>query len=60
MKQESSSRPAFRTGLMVLSLAAGAALILNFTAMASENSTPDPAKTAPYKETIEKLTISTS
>ena len=56
MKQESSSHATFRTGLVVLSLAAGAALILNFTAMASENSTPDPARTAPYKEIIEKLT----
>ena len=53
MKKLSS---ALRTGLMVSALAAGTALILNFTAMASENSTPDPAKIAPFKENIEKLT----
>lgn len=56
MKSDHSPRPALRTGLMVLGLAAGTALVLNFTAMASENSTPEPAKIAPYKANIEKLT----
>ena len=55
MKTDPSTRPACRTGLLVLALAAGTAIILTFTAMASENSTPNPAKIAPYKENIEKL-----
>ncbi len=56
MKPATSPRSALRTGLMVAACAAGAALLFNLTAMASENSTPDPAKIAPYKATIEKLT----
>ena len=56
MPTASIKRPTLRTCLLVASLAAGTALVLNLTAMASENSTPDPAKIAPYKEAIEKLT----
>ena len=56
MKSYPSTSPALRTGLMVAGIAAVTALILNFTAMASENSNPDPVKIAPFKENIEKLT----
>ena len=55
MKTESPSRSVLRPGLVILALAAGTALIFNFTAMASENTTPDPTKIAPFKENIEKL-----
>lgn len=56
-----ASRSAFRTGLMVFSFAAictGSYFTLTRMAMAEDpkSTTSDPAKTAPYKEAIEKLT----
>lgn len=61
MNSTTSSRPALRKGLMVFTLSlltAGSLLTLNHFAMAQESAphTADPAKTAPFKETIEKLT----
>ena len=56
MKKLSSRHPAVRAGLMVLSvciLFTVADPILMHKSMASDS---DPAKTAPFKETIEKLT----
>ena len=56
MKKLSSCHPAVRAGLMVLSvcvLVTVADPILMHKSMASDS---DPAKTAPFKETIEKLT----
>ena len=56
MKKLSSRHPAVRAGLMVLSvcvLVTVADPILMHKSMASDS---DPAKTAPFKETIEKLT----
>ena len=57
MKNSSASRSFLSTGLMVCTLAAfcvGGYLLINHHAMASE--TADPAKTAPFKAAIEKLT----
>lgn len=59
MKMLSSFHPAVRAGFMVLGVCAlvtAGDLILTHKSMASENSTADPAKTAPFKENIEKLT----
>ncbi len=59
MKTDSSLHPAVRSGLVVLCAAvlmAGSSLFFTNKSMASENSNSDPAKTAPFKETIEKLT----
>lgn len=61
MKTNSSPRPAIRTGLMVFAFAAlagGSWLTLTSLSMADDSKpkTSDPAKTAPYKDQIEKLT----
>lgn len=59
MKKVSSYHPAIRAGLVVLAvcfLVTAADIILMHKSMASENTAPDPAKTAPFKENIEKLT----
>ena len=53
MNTTASSRPARRMVFKLAALTLGSALVFNFTVMASDS---DPAKTAPFKETIEKLT----
>jgi len=58
MKTIPASRPVIRTTLMILTVSAvftGSYLLSTHPAMASETAA-DPVKTAPYKETIEKLT----
>ncbi len=53
MNTTAPSRPARRMVFKLAALTLGTALVFNFTVMASDS---DPAKTAPFKETIEKLT----
>ena len=55
MKSSSAPRSALRTGLLVCALAAVGSLTLSHSLMAEDSPTADPAKTAPFLETIQKL-----